>query len=401
MFIGEALSFSIQALRANKVRTFLTALGLVIGNAAVILVVTISLTSRDYILDQIRGIGSNMVYAQYEAGNNTSAKVDADFIKVADIEAVRKQIGDRIVAATGVMTNFDRMMIQGKEEDVRVIGSDDQYAPVRNLVLLAGRFLDSSDVSLRQKVAMLTEKLAKRLYGSQTAAIAQMIKIHGLQFTVIGSFKEKTDSFGLSELGNETILIPIPVIRYFNQVEKVDPMYVQAKTADEVPQVTNLVRQIIEARHRPGAKYSVDNLSAILDAAQKIALVLTLVLILVSAIALVISGIGIMNIMLVTVTERTREIGVRMAVGASRREIMKQFLTEAVVISMGGGLVGIVIGISIPLSIRLFVEGVPVPISYISVVVAFAVSLLVGVVFGLLPANRASQLNPTDALRYE
>ena len=142
MFIGEALSFSIQALRANKVRTFLTALGLVIGNASVILVVTISLTSRDYILDQIRGIGSNMVYAQYEAGNNTSAKVDADFIKVADVEAVRKQIGDRIVAATGVMTNYDRMMIQGKEEDVRVIGSDDQYAPVRNLVLLAGRFMD-------------------------------------------------------------------------------------------------------------------------------------------------------------------------------------------------------------------------------------------------------------------
>jgi putative ABC transport system permease protein len=401
MFIGEALSFSIQALRANKVRTFLTALGLVIGNAAVILVVTVSLTSRDYILDQIRGIGSNMVYAQYEAGNNTSAKVDADFIKVADIEAVRRQIGDRIVAATGVMTNYDRMMIQGKEEDVRVIGSDDQYAPVRNLVLLAGRFMDASDVSLRQKVAMLTEKLAKRLYGSQTSAIGQTIKIHGLQFTVIGSFKEKTDSFGLSELGTETILIPIPVIRYFNQVEKIDPMYVQAKTADDVPHVTNLVRQIIEARHRTGAKYSVDNLSAILDAARKIALVLTLVLILVSAIALVISGIGIMNIMLVTVTERTREIGVRMAVGASRHEIMKQFLTEAVVISMGGGLVGILIGISIPLSIRLFVEGVPVPISYISVVVAFAVSLLVGVVFGLLPASRASQLNPTEALRYE
>jgi putative ABC transport system permease protein len=142
-------------------------------------------------------------------------------------------------------------------------------------------------------------------------------------------------------------------------------------------------------------------LSAILDAAKKIALVLTLVLILVSAIALVISGIGIMNIMLVTVTERTREIGVRMAVGASRREILEQFLTEAVVISMAGGLVGILIGISIPLSIRLFAEGVPVPISYISIVVAFGVSLMVGVVFGLLPANRASQLNPTEALRYE
>ena len=401
MFIGEALNFSIQALRANKVRTFLTALGLVIGNASVILVVTISLTSRDYILDQIRGIGSNMIYAQYEAGNNTSAKVDADFIKVADVEAVRQQLGDRIVAATGIMTNFDRMMIEGKEEDVRVIGSDDQYPLVRNLVLLAGRFMDASDVSLRQKVAMLTEKLAKRLYGAQAAAVGQVIKLHGLQFTVIGTFKEKTESFGLSELGNETILIPIPVIRYFNQVEKIDPMYVQAKTPADVPVVTDLVKQIIESRHRVGAKYSVDNLSAILDAAKKIALVLTLVLILVSAIALVISGIGIMNIMLVTVTERTREIGVRMAVGASRREILQQFLTEAVVISLAGGMIGILIGISIPLSIRLFAEGVPVPISYLSVLVAFGVSLIVGVVFGLLPASRASQLNPTEALRYE
>jgi putative ABC transport system permease protein len=401
MFIGEALSFSIQALRANKVRTFLTALGLVIGNASVILVVTISLTSRDYILDQIRGIGSNMIYAQYENGNNTSAKVEADFIKIADVEAVRQQLADRIVAATGVMTNYDRMMIQGKEEDVRVIGSDDQYPLVRNLVLLSGRFLDSSDVSLRQHVAMLTEKLATRLYGGQAAAVGQVIKLHGLQFTVIGTFKEKTESFGLSELGNETILIPITVIRYFNQVEKIDPMYVQAKTAGDVPVVTTMVKMIVESRHRSGAKYSVENLSAILDAAKKIALVLTLVLILVSAIALVISGIGIMNIMLVTVTERTREIGVRMAVGASRREILEQFLTEAVVISLAGGLVGIVIGISIPLSIRLFAEGVPVPISYISILVAFGVSLMVGVVFGLLPANRASQLNPTEALRYE
>jgi putative ABC transport system permease protein len=317
------------------------------------------------------------------------------------VEAVRQQLGDRIVAATGVMTNFDRMMIQGKEEDVRVIGSDDQYPVVRNLVLLAGRFMDSSDVSLRQKVAMLTEKLAKRLYGSQPAAIGQVIKLHGLQFTVIGTFKEKTESFGLSELGNETILIPIPVIRYFNPVEKIDPMYVQAKTAADVPIVTEMVRHVIESRHRPGAKYSVENLTAILDAAKKIALVLTLVLILVSAIALVISGIGIMNIMLVTVTERTREIGVRMAVGASRREILEQFLTEAVVISLAGGIIGILIGISVPLSIRLFTEGVPVPISYISIVVAFAVSLMVGIVFGLLPASRASQLNPTEALRYE
>ncbi len=401
MQVGEAFKFSVESLRANKVRTFLTALGLMIGNASVILVVTISITGRDYILDQIRAIGSNIVYASYSAGTNAQATADADFIKLADLDAVRQQLGSRIVAATGVMTVFDRMLIAGKEQDVKVIGSDEQYATVRNLKLLAGRFMDENDVALREHVALLTEKLAKRLFGSQPGAIGETIKIHGLQFTVIGTFKERTESFGLSELSNETILIPITVIRYFTTVERIDPLYVQAKTPEDVEPLTTAIRQIIESRHRAGAKYDVENLSSILDAAQKIALVLTIVLLLVSAIALVISGIGIMNIMLVTVTERTREIGLRMAVGASRREIQEQFLTEAVLISVSGGAVGIVIGTLIPLSVRFFTDRFQVPISVLSIFVAFGVSLLVGVLFGLLPANRASHLNPTEALRFE
>jgi len=401
MHVGEALKFSVQALRANKVRTFLTALGLVIGNASVILVVTISITGREYILDQIRAVGSNMIYAGYTGGGTGNAVADADYIKLGDVDAVRGELSDRITAATGVMTDFDRMMIGGKEQDVKVIGSDEQYAPVRNLQLLAGRFMDQSDIELRQKVALLTQKLATRLFGSQYSAIGQTIKIHNLQFTVIGTFRERTSTFGFSELANETILIPMTVIRYFLPVEQIDPLYVQAKRSEDVEPLTVLVRQIIESRHRPGARYDVENLTAILDAAKKIALVLSVVLMLVSAIALVISGIGIMNIMLVTVTERTREIGLRMAVGASRREILDQFLTEAVMISISGGCIGILIGVAVPLSIRFFTESIQVPISILSVVVAFAVSALVGIVFGLLPANRASRLNPTEALRYE
>jgi len=401
MFLGEALRFSFQALRANRVRTALTGLGLVIGNASVILVVTISLTSRDYILEQIQGVGSNMINAYYEAGSQTATEVDADFLKWADVETVRQQLGDRIVAATGVMTNYDRMVIDGREQDVAVIGSDEHYQAVRNLVLLSGRFLDSSSVALRQKVALLTEALAKRLYGSPAAAPGQIVKIHGLQFTVIGTFKEKVESFGLSEITRETILIPITVLKYFAKVERIDPMYVQARRAQDVEDLTRQVRQIIESRHRPGARYWVGNLAAILDAAKNIALVLTLVLIMVSAIALVISGIGIMNIMLVTVTERTREIGVRMAVGAARRDILQQFLLEAVLISVSGGLLGILLGLAIPLSVRYLAENVYIPISTLSIVVAFAVSCLVGLVFGILPANRAARLNPTEALRYE
>jgi putative ABC transport system permease protein len=184
-------------------------------------------------------------------------------------------------------------------------------------------------------------------------------------------------------------------------VERIDPLYVQARSPELVEPVTAEVSKILAANHRPGAKYKVENLAAILNAAKSISLILSLVLLLVSAIALVISGIGIMNIMLVTVTERTREIGIRMAVGASRREILLQFLIEAILISLVGGTIGIVAGVALPLSVQFFVEEIHIPISASSIVIAFGVSCLVGLVFGLLPANRASKLNPTEALRYE
>ena len=397
----ELLRSSFQSLRANKVRSLLTSLGMVIGNAAVILVVTVSLTGRDYILDQIRGIGSNLVYAYYEAGSRAAPEVQADFVKWSDVEAVREALGGQIVAATGIMTTYDSILIGGREEDLRVIGSDDAYPAVRNLVVVAGRFLDANEVASRAKVVMLTERLAARLYGSPSAAVGEQMRIARLQFTVIGVFKERTETFGLSELGSETALIPITVLRYFAPVERIDPLYVQVSTPDDVLRVTSSLRTILESRHRPGARYAVENLTAILEAAKNIALVLTIVLILISTIALTISGIGIMNIMLVTVTERTREIGLRMAVGASREAIRRQFLLEAIILSLAGGLVGILIGVSLPLTAAYFVDELRIPVSKLSVLAAFVTSCGVGLLFGYLPANRASRLNPTEALRYE
>jgi putative ABC transport system permease protein len=266
---------------------------------------------------------------------------------------------------------------------------------------VSGRFLAATDVSQRQKVALLTEKLADRLFGSAAAAPGKTIKLYGLQFTVIGTFREKVESFGQSELNTETVVIPITVQRYFVPVERIDPVYVQARSPALVEPVTQEVKAILISRHRAGASFKAENLAGILAAAKSISRILSLVLVLVSAIALVISGIGIMNIMLVTVTERTREIGIRMAVGASRSEIMLQFLAEAILISAGGGIIGILAGIAVPLSIGYFVETVQIPISTLSIVIAFSVSTLVGLVFGLLPARRASRLNPTEALRYE
>src|SRR4051794_15543159 len=286
MQISEAISFSLQALRANRFRTFLTALGLIIGNASVILVVTISLVSKDFILDQIRGIGSNLVYASYDAGGQSATQAAADFVKLSDLQAIRNALGTEIVAATGVMPGTDRIVVNGRERDVTIIGTDEQYSKVRNLVILTGRAFEASDNSLRERVAMVTEKLAKTLFITPQRAIGQTIKIHQLKFSVVGVFREKTSTFGLSELADETIMIPISVAKYFVAYERIDPLYIQVRYAQDVPHVTREVASILESRHRKGAKYNVANLKAILDTANAISIILTIVLIVVSAIAL-------------------------------------------------------------------------------------------------------------------
>jgi len=400
MFLGEAVRFSVEALRADPVRSILTGLGMVIGTASVILVVTISLTSRDYILEQVEGIGSNIIFAYYVSAGPSTATAAADYIKMADVDVLRQDLRGDIVAATGVMSDFDRMLIAGREQDVKVIGTDQEYQPVRNIVVSSGRFLDAGDIALRDKVALLTDRLAQRMFGSQSAAMSQTIRLFGLQFTVIGTFHEKVETFGQSEVERDTILIPATVLRYFTPIERIDPLYVEVRSPEEVERVALRVQEILASRHRAGATYRVETLTAILNAAKNISLILSLVLVLVSAITLVISGIGIMNIMLVTVTERTREIGVRRAVGASAREILLQFLVEAMMVSLSGGVLGILVGVAIPLGVQLFAD-VRIPISGVAIGVAFGVSFLVGLIFGILPANRAAHLNPTEALRYE
>ena len=403
MNLAEALRVSWRALAANPLRSMLTALGLVIGNASVILVVTISLTSTELILEQIRGIGSNVVWAYYQAGNRESDQVQADFVTLDDVEAIRTTMANRIVAATAVMQTNDRIVIDGKENETAIQGADEFYPKVRNLQLLSGRFLDAQEVASRTKVALLTQELAREMFGSPSAAIGQTLKIKGLQFQIVGVFKEKVSSFGLSELASRTVLIPITVLKYFVRVERIDPVYVQARRSEDVIPMTAEVRRILESRHRPGARYFVDNLGAILSTAEQIGAILTFVLIVVAFIALVISGIGIMNIMLVTVTERTKEVGLRMAIGAARREVLLQFLMEATILSVGGGVLGMVFGLAIPLVGRVFAagEGIDIQISWISVAVAFFISFAVGLTFGYLPAKRASSLSPTEALRYE
>ncbi len=400
MYWRESLRFTWEALRANKIRAFLTALGMVIGTASVILVVTIGLTGKSYIMQQIQGVGSNLIYASYEASSNPAGTPTwADELNMGDLQAITQQVRN-LVATSAVMIQYDRLVIDHQERDVTIIGTTPGYRIVRNLKILEGRFLDETDLSARNKVAMLTEHMSRKLFPHGNA-IGNSVKVRGINFTVIAVFKEGVETFGQSEITKQTVVIPLTVSRYFTKSDKVDLIYISVQRPEDVPFATKQVAEIIKSRHRPGSSYRVENLSAILEAANKIGNILTVVLLLISFIALVISGIGIMNIMLVTVTERTREIGIKKAVGARRREIMMQFLTEALTISTAGGAAGILLGVSIPLIARYFVSGLRISVSPASIVIAFAVSSLVGVIFGLVPADRAAKLHPTESLRYE
>jgi putative ABC transport system permease protein len=399
-FLRDALRSALEALWAHKTRTALTGLSMVIANASVIVVVSVALAGRDFVVQLIEGVGANLIYAYYEAGGNVSTS-EADYITLADLDAVKTQLGDMVMGAAGVMSTWDSIPIDGRTSQVRVLGSNEDYRVVRNLTIPAGRFFDDRDLEERRKVALLTEPLARKLFGSPANAMDEFVKVHGLQFAVIGVFREGVDTFGQSEVAGDSILIPITVMQYFQSVERVDPLYVSVRSQEEVDEATARIRQLLESRHRPGSTYRVENLAGILRAARQISAVLTVVLLIIAAITLSISGIFIMNIMLISVSERTKEIGIRMAVGATRRKVQYQFLLEAVCISLLGGLVGVLLGVLVPLAARQFLPQLSIPISPISIVAAVVVSGTVGAVFGLLPASRAAKLDPVEALRYE
>ncbi len=401
----ETWALAMQALRANKVRAMLTMLGVIIGSACIVLVVTVALAGKRYIIGQIEAVGSNLVYAQIIHSGAARPLTLADEITPADMQAVKESVPGVVeVAGTSDMTMS--ISVNGRERPIILVGVTADYQKIRNLIILQGRYLDPDDLRTQSKVCLLSEYLAKLLFPSESP-VGKDIAIGELHFTIIGVYKERVSTFGQTEIRPESVIVPFSLIKYYTGSEYLKTLYVQAAKPEDVPMVTTQVKQVVESRHRADAEYRVENLVGILEAAHKISLALTILLILVALIALTISGIGIMNIMLVTVTERTREIGIRKAIGARRDAILYQFLTEAVLISGTGALIGIGIAVSIPVIInfllRFFPEvgAVTIPVSWISVLLAFIVSCSTGLLFGYLPASRAANLHPTESLRYE
>ena len=387
-----------EALRADKVKAALTMIGVIMGSACIVMVVTVALTGKRYIMAQIEGVGSNLIYAYLVAGGSGQSTPLSDQISTEDMKAVDNTIPQAKHVA-GTNDQLMSMVIAGKPRAVSLIGVTEEFQEIRNLEILKGRYFDPVDMSTYSKACLISEQLSK-LYPQDP--VGATIKIGDLTFTIIGIFRERVATFGQSEITPESIIVPFPILKFYMGTAFIRTLYVQAAQPEDVPYVTQRVREILKARHRPGAVYVVENLTSLLQAAGRISMSLTLVLLFVALIALTISGVGIMNIMLVTVTERTREIGIRMAVGARRREVQYQFLIEAFMISGTGAIIGILIATSIPVLIQPFLPGnLHVPISGISVGLAFLVTCSFGILFGYLPANRAAALQPTEALHHE
>ena len=400
---GDTWFLAWDAIRTNPIRTTLTLLGVTIGSACIVLVVSIALAGKAYVIAQIEGIGANIVYAGLQHGGGIESP--ANEISPEDIEAVRDDLPG-VVRVAGTHDIKMTISTDGDELPVNVVGVTDEFQSIRNLQVLRGRYFDDDEMRQRSKVCLITKDLARAL-GMSGDVLDGQIRVGELSFTVIGVFQERVATFGESEIATNSLLVPFSLIKYYTGEEYVRTLYAQADTPEDVPLVTGEIAALLHKRHSRNAKYEVENLTALLEATRRISVALTLTLLLVALVVLGVSGIGIMNIMLVTVTERTHEIGIRKAVGARRADILCQFLIEAILISGVGAFIGILVGASLPLAINYALgffpelESVNLPVSPLSVFAALSVSCCTGLIFGYLPASRAADLPPSESLRFE
>ncbi len=388
-----------QALLRNWGRAVLTSLSMVIGTASLVLVVVAGISGRDYTLEQIRGVGTNLIIISNESADAAvGTRALTDRLSPGDMDAIKAEIPG-VRSAVALMMGHPTLTGLGVTRRISLIGTTPEYRQIRNIQVLRGEFFDESDQRTRNKVCLITEPLAKKLESDPF--YKGKVKFYGIEFDVIGVFKERVSTFGNMEVTENSAVIPLSVMRYFKPNEALDFIYASADSMQDVPRISAQIKALLLSRHRNQSFFQIDNLSVMLTAANKISLGLTAVLLVIAAISLIASGISIMNVMLITVTERTREIGLKKSIGANRTVLLTEFLVEALMLSSGGGLIGVVLGSAVPYSIRFFTTSIQIQIPPAAIILGFGVTLLVGLVFGMIPALRAARMNPVEALRYE
>ena len=351
-------------------------------------------------LTSIQNIGTNLIWAEYAGLSDSSNASARDSLTVDDMHAAEQQVPG--IQEASPVVNLHQFFTSGggKERDVLILGVGPEYMDIRRLYLLAGCFFDQQDSFTHSKAALVTEGFALTQFGSVGEAVGRTIAISSVPFVITGVFHERTETYGQSEIVDETVLIPYTVARYFTDSDSVNQIYFSMADPASVAWATQAILKVLKSRHRSESVYDVGNLSEVLSMAGKTATAFSFVLLLFSLVTLLVSGVGIMNIMLATVRSRIREIGIRKALGATFREIQLQFLAEAVLISLSGGVVGAALAMLLPLSIAFFTD-YRLQVSWLSAVIAILVSCGVGVAFGTVPASRAARMDPVESLKYE
>lgn len=400
----EGFLMAWSSLIANKMRSLLTMLGIIIGVAAVIALVSIGYGVRQQITESISSLGSNLLMVYPGAPRTPGVRPVAGAnktIKLSDYEAISKM--DSVQAASPVAANSYLTVYMSKNWTTTVNGANADFQYVNNWTMKSGRFITDSQIERRERVAVIGATVAKNLFGNEDP-IGKDIRIHKNSFKVVGVLDEK----GSGTMGNDQDdVIVVPYTTMMERVMGVDYLrmiYIQAKEGEDLERVQADIENILRVRH--GIKnpdlddFNVNNMASIMKAVEENTATMTLFLGAVAAISLLVGGIGIMNIMLVSVTERTREIGVRKALGATYRTIITQFLIEAIVISLVGGAIGILVGIGASQLIAT-VAKLKTVVTTGPILLSFGFSMTIGLVFGLYPARKAAKLNPIDALHYE
>jgi len=404
----STFKISFRALRVNKMRSALTILGIIIGVTAVIAMVAVGTGASRKIAEQISSMGSNLLIVlpgATTAGGVRMGSGTQPTLSLSDAEAIQKECPG--VSDVAPIFNGVAQVVYGHQNwSTGVVGSTPNILDVRDWPLYSGKPFTQQDVKSATKVCLLGQTVVENLFGSVDPR-GQIIRINKIPFTIIGVLSRKGQS-AHGQDQDDTIYVPVTTAQKklfgtsFPGMVRV--IMVKAKSSEDLPLAENQINALLRQRHRIGKDrdndFTVRNLTQVMETAEQSTRVMTLLLGAIASVSLLVGGIGIMNIMLVSVTERTREIGIRMAVGANTWDIRLQFIIEALTLSLVGGIVGIIIGISGSKLVSIL-AGWPTIVSFLSILLAFSFSGLVGIFFGFYPAYQASLLNPIDALRYE
>ncbi len=401
MSLVETIKISLDALRINKVRSILTMLGVVIGVAAVIILVSLGEGARQYIRKEFGSLGTNiLIVVPGKTAREGGMHMGTSAVRklVYDDALLIKRRSIHVVYSVPVIVGTSWVKYRGRSRDTYVVGVTEEYFPARNLQVDLGRNLNHEDVQYRRRVCILGRTVKRDLFGDRNP-LGQAIKIGDGRYRVIGVMKRKGVTLGYDL--DDVVFIPTTVATELFDTDALFNITVKARSEEVVDDAKRDIREILRRRHAGREDFTVLSQDEMLEVMGKVLTIMTSVLAGIAAISLIVGGIGIMNIMLVSVRERTREIGLRKAVGATNEDILFQFLTESTVLSLIGGVTGIGLGIGVSLLVPQLVSYLPSKIATWSVFVAFFFSGLVGIASGVYPALKAARYDPIVALRYE